>query len=191
MIPKADPLSREAPDVGVDVGATLAKLAIRDPSGELCFQIIPSYAIERAAREIESLEPRRLGFTGAAAPRLRHLLGLDTTILTEFEAWQRGAAVLLKRQGAAPIERDLLVSVGTGTSFLLVEAGSARRVGGTALGGGTLLGLGAAVLGTSDYEVLLALAAAGDRRKVDLLVGDIEITAKNDRLFLIKFLQIF
>ena len=64
-------------------------------------------------------------------------------LLDEFDAWRAGAIRLLERQGEKPPERDLLVSLGTGTSMLLVEPGRANRVGGTALGGGTLLGLGA------------------------------------------------
>lgn len=160
----------------MDAGATLAKLAIRKPSGELVFRLVPSYAIEQAAREVESLAPHRVGVTGAGAPRLRSLLDLDTTGVTEFDAWCAGSAALLARQGAAPSERDLLVSLGTGTSVLLIEPGDGRRVGGTALGGGTLLGLSAATLGIRDYAELLALAARGDRRKVDLLVRDIDPT---------------
>lgn len=176
MIPKADPSNEEATGIGVDIGATLAKLAIRKASGELAFRIVPSYAIERAAREVESLAVNRVGLTGAGAPQLRLLLGLDTTPVSEFDAWRAGAEALLERQGAAPIERDLLVSLGTGTSMLLVEPGSVRRVGGTALGGGTLLGLAAATLGIREYEELVALAERGDRSKVDLLVGDIDPT---------------
>jgi type II pantothenate kinase len=58
--------------------------------------------------------------------------------------------------------------------MLLVEPGRASRVGGTALGGGTLLGLAAALLGTSDFGELVRLAETGDRRRVDLLVADLE-----------------
>jgi type II pantothenate kinase len=176
LIPKADPSTEEATGIGVDAGATLAKLAIRKASGELAFRIIPSYAIERAAREVESLAANRVGLTGAGAPQLRLLLGLDTTPVSEFDAWRAGAEALLARQGAAPVERDLLVSLGTGTSMLLVEPGSVRRVGGTALGGGTLLGLAAATLGIREYGELVALAERGDRSNVDLLVGDIDPT---------------
>jgi type II pantothenate kinase len=46
-------------------------------------------------------------------------------------------------------------------------------VGGTALGGGTVVGLGAAMLGERDFEAIAALARDGDRRRVDLLVSDI------------------
>ena len=160
----------------MDAGATLTKLAIQEASGELGFRIVPSYAIEQLAREVESLVPDRIGLSGAGAPQLRPLLELDTTAVPEFEAWSAGAGALLTRQGAAPSERDLLVSLGTGTSVLRIEPGVTRRVGGTALGGGTLLGLSAVALGVADYEEFLALASRGDRRKVDLLVGDIDPT---------------
>ena len=53
------------------------------------------------------------------------------------------------------------------------EGGGVARVGGTALGGGTLRGLGRLLLETDDHDRLVALAATGDRRRVDLLVGDL------------------
>ena len=50
---------------------------------------------------------------------------------------------------------------------------SAVRVGGTGLGGGTLAGLAAVLVGTSEFDAVTQLAREGDRRRVDLLVGDI------------------
>jgi len=156
------------------VGSTLAKLAVREADGLHRFVLLPSEEIERAAREVEAIAPRHLGLTGAGASRLAQLLGLDTTPLTEFDAWRAGSSALLSRQGEPPSTRDLVVSVGTGTSMLLVEPERSLRIGGTALGGGTLLGLGAALVGSSDYAELLGLAEGGDRGRVDLLVSDID-----------------
>jgi len=174
LIHKAYP-SREQSGTtfGVDLGATLTKLAIRLPDGRTSFRSIPTDAIERVAQEVESIVPRRLGLTGGGAPELARLLGLDTAPIGEFDAWRAGAEALLRRQGLAAEERYLLVSLGTGTSAMLVEGGRALRVGGTALGGGTVLGLGAALTGTRSFDELAALAARGDRRKVDLLVSEI------------------
>src|SRR5262249_46790467 len=59
------------------------------------------------------------------------------------------------------------------TSALLVEDDAVRRVGGTALGGGTLLGLGRELAGTGRFEEICALASAGDRKRVDLLIADV------------------
>src|SRR5262249_28098306 len=70
-------------------------------------------------------------------------------------------------------DRYLLVSLGTGTSVLAVEDGRVERVGGTALGGGTVLGLGRLLLGVESFQELAAMAERGDRRTVDLLIGDV------------------
>lgn len=175
MNQRADPSRhpRRETCAGADVGATLAKLVVRTADGGLHFRLIPSHAIEQVAREVEELRPSRLGLTGGGATRLAGRLSLDTAAVGEFDAWRLGAGALLARQGEPRCERDLLVSLGTGTALLLAASDESRWVGGTALGGGTLLGLAALLLGSSDFDALVALAARGDRRRVDLLVGDI------------------
>ena len=176
MIPKDYPsgqqLSRRA--VGADVGATLVKLAVRSETGRTEFRILPAHAIERVAREVESARPGRVGLTGGGAPRVATLLEMDTERVTEFEAWVVGAEEMLRKAGLEVPEPYMLVSVGTGTSALRVDGGKATRIGGTALGGGTILGLGAGLIGISHFEELTELARRGDRRRVDLLVGDID-----------------
>uniref|UniRef100_A0A5K3EWZ9 4'-phosphopantetheine phosphatase n=2 Tax=Mesocestoides corti TaxID=53468 RepID=A0A5K3EWZ9_MESCO len=69
----------------------------------------------------------------------------------------------------------LLVNIGSGVSFLKVEAdASYHRVGGTSLGGGTFWGIGSLLAGGQmSFDELLALADKGDHRQVDMLVKDI------------------
>jgi type II pantothenate kinase len=173
-VPSQSPPSRPAPvELGADVGATLAKLALRRGEERVEYRLAPAQGIERLALEVEGLAPSRIGLTGGGAPSLARRLSLDTTAVQEFEAWGTGSHALLREQGQQRDGRHLLVSVGTGTSAMLVEGDRVTRVGGTALGGGTLLGLGAALTGAGDFERLVALAAEGDRRRVDLLVSDI------------------
>jgi type II pantothenate kinase len=93
--------------------------------------------------------------------------------VNEFAAWGAGANELLRRENASPGGRFLLVSVGTGTSVMLADGMAVQRVGGTALGGGTLVGLGAALLATESFTELAELARSGDRRSIDLMVSDI------------------
>jgi type II pantothenate kinase len=159
--------------LGIDVGATLAKLAIAQGEGRAQTRLVPAHAIERLALEVEGLRPVRVGLTGGGAPSLARSLSLDTTAVGEFEAWGAGSHALLTEEGRATGERHLLVSLGTGTSVMLVDGKQVTRMGGTPLGGGTVLGLGAVLTGVTDFEGLLALAAQGDRRRVDLLVADI------------------
>jgi len=159
--------------LGVDIGATLAKLAIARGEERVDYRLVPAHGIERLALEVERLAADRIGVTGGGAVLLARSLSLDTTAVNEFDAWAAGSHVLLARQGLATGERHLLVSLGTGTSAMLVDGAQVTRVGGTALGGGTIMGLGAALTGMADFEGLVALAREGDRRRVDLLVSDI------------------
>jgi type II pantothenate kinase len=159
--------------LGIDVGATFAKLAISRGEGRASYRLTPAHAIERLAREVEGLAPERVGVTGGGALPLSRSLCLDTAAVGEFEAWGAGSHRLLREEGRASGTPHLLVSLGTGTSVMRVEGSSVTRVGGTALGGGTLLGLGAALTGVRDFDRLVSLASAGDRRRVDLLVSDI------------------
>ena len=157
--------------VGVDVGATLAKLAIRSPEGHLTFDLLDALDLKTVLKRIHDLAPKEpLGLTGCGAEKLAEQIGLEHHLSLEFEAWGKGANVLLEREQDEALASYLLVSLGTGTSMLKVEGEATLRVGGTALGGGTLLGLGGALTGATDHQALCALAREGQRDQVDLLI---------------------
>lgn len=159
---------------GVDVGATLAKIAVRRGGAPPEFSILPARALDRVCEALKAAEPERVGLTGAGASALAKQVPADAVTVTEFAAWGAGAASLLERDASAVAgERYLLVSLGTGTSVMLKDGMAVNRIGGTALGGGTILGLSAALLGVQSFEELVALAAAGARGQVDLLVSDL------------------
>jgi type II pantothenate kinase len=174
--------------LGVDWGATLAKIAMRRPGGPPEYRLLPVDDPEACLRALGEVGAGRVGVTGGGTAMLARALASAVPV-NEFAAWGSGAAAMLADQGGTTLQRYLLVSIGTGTSVLLVDGVSVTRVGGTALGGGTLLGLAAGLVGTSDFEHIVALAAKGSRREVDLLVSDIypaggiplagELTASN------------
>ncbi len=183
-----------APCIGVDAGASLAKIAERDADGALLFHLEPGQALDRVADRVARTRPGRVGLTGCGAAELASRLGAAgcpaaTTPVNEFAAWGRGARELLRAGGATEEDRHLLISLGTGTSVMQADGLAVNRIGGTALGGGTVVGLGAALLGTEDFGEIAALAERGSRKRVDLLVSDIyrpgeialagEITAAN------------
>ncbi len=169
MTTEARTRARSAP-AGADVGATLVKLAVRGAGGETTTETLPADALDAVAQRLDELAPSGLGLTGGGAPRLAARLARPAVMVDEFEAWAEGARQLLARE--AP-ERFLVVSVGTGTSALLVEPGRVTRAGGTALGGGTIVGLASALCRERDFDAIAALAQRGDRRRVDLLIRDI------------------
>jgi type II pantothenate kinase len=159
--------------VGVDWGATLAKLAVRRPNAPIEYRLLPVADPERCRRALEELGAVRAGLTGAGAAGLARALPGAPVVVNEFAAWGSGAAALLDEQGERTVGRYLVVSVGTGTSALLVDGLAVTRIGGTALGGGTLLGLATRLVGTGDFGRVTALAREGTRRPVDLLVSDL------------------
>jgi len=165
----ADPLSLT---LGVDVGASLAKLAVRD-GATVRHELLPAAALERVAERVAALAPRMLGLTGAGASELARRVKGESVRVTEFAAWGAGVRRLLAAQRPEVTEPYLLVSVGTGTSVLLAQGMGVSRVGGTALGGGTVMGLGGLLLGGASFQAISELATQGDRRRVDLLVSDI------------------
>jgi len=167
---------------GIDFGTSLIKLAARGAedaagAGALHLRLFPAAAVSEALACAEALAPQRLGLTGggaaAAAAQLAAQGEMRAAQFPEFDAWAAGAQALLARSGLRPARPYLLASVGTGTSALLVDRGAVRRLGGTALGGGTLTGLGALLLDGRSFAEIAALAQRGDRSSVDLYISDI------------------
>lgn len=174
-----EPGRGSGPAIGVDWGATLAKVVVRRPDGGLDYHLLATEDSEACRAALARLGAARAGVTGGGAAALARALGAETVPVNEFAAWGAGASALLAKQGTAAAGaggaagRYLLVSLGTGTSVLLVDGMAVSRVGGTALGGGTLLGLAAGLIGTDDFDAIAALARRGSRRGIDLLVSDI------------------
>jgi type II pantothenate kinase len=154
------------------VGATLAKTVLRERGGRFRTQLAPAAALDEIAAQLRAAAPASLGLTGGGAEALAQRLPAAARV-NEFAAWGTGAARLLREQGAVSSSRHFIVSVGTGTSVLLADGLAVSRIGGTALGGGTVLGLAAALLGSRSFEEVVELARRGSRRNVDLLVSDI------------------
>lgn len=75
-----------------------------------------------------------------------------------------------------PLFPFIVVNMGSGVSILRVDSaaeGDYVRIGGTACGGGTFLGLARALTSAETFEDALRLAEGGDATKCDLLVRDI------------------
>jgi type II pantothenate kinase len=161
--------------VGLDLGATLHKVArARDP-GLADLEVSTFPAVGRGALAfVRALAPTRVVLAGGRAPAAAaELAPIPTSVVSEFDAWARGGGIVAGRAGTPVADPYLLVSLGTGTSILLVDEGRATRVAGTALGGGTLVGLATLLLGVTGFDELVELAAGGSRRDVDLLLGDV------------------
>jgi type II pantothenate kinase len=72
----------------------------------------------------------------------------------------------------AGVDRALVVSAGTGTAMVNASWTGCQHVTGSAVGGGTLLGLARVILGTADVDEINALALRGDASAVDVTLTE-------------------
>ncbi|MBP5260988.1 MAG: type II pantothenate kinase, partial [Clostridiales bacterium] len=73
----------------------------------------------------------------------------------------------------ARLDHTIVVSMGTGTSFVKCDGDKMKHIGGIGVGGGTLQGLARIMLNTSDIKQVAAMAKQGNIRNIDLTIGDI------------------
>ncbi len=95
------------------------------------------------------------------------LYGLPTAKTDEFLANGLGA------QYNTGLDSLLVVSMGTGTSFVKVQGSTIEHIGGLGIGGGTILGLSKLLLKTHDFHQIASLAEHGSLNDIDLHIRDI------------------
>ena len=72
------------------------------------------------------------------------------------------------------MDEAIIVSLGTGTALVHAKNGHAPEyLGGTGVGGGTLVGLSKKILGVNKVETVDELARLGDINNIDLKIKDI------------------
>jgi type II pantothenate kinase len=173
--------------VGIDAGGTLIKVAYTE-NGSLHFTKYPIAEIEQVAAWVNGLENSAICVTGGKSGVLRSLIHKDSKEMVEFDATHRGVQFLLSRMGRSE-DVYVVTNVGTGTSIHCIQNNTQERLGGTGVGGGTLVGLSHLLTGITDYEEIVELARKGSRDRIDLKVKHIyegkeppipgELTASN------------
>lgn len=97
----------------------------------------------------------------------RDLYGIECVRVPEFDCIGRGGIYL------SGLDRALVVSMGTGTALVhAVRDGDMRYLGGTGVGGGTLLGLSKLLTGAADVGHISEFVEQGDLGNVDLRIKD-------------------
>lgn len=66
------------------------------------------------------------------------------------------------------LDRYVYLNVGTGTGFHQATQNSQKRVGGSGVGGGTMIGLSYLLTGIGDFDTIIERAKDGIRDNVDL-----------------------
>ncbi len=126
----------------------------------------------------------RIILTGVGSSLFKKkVYGIATSCVDEFQAIGLGGLALSNKK------EGLIVSMGTGTAFVRAGKNGIVHIGGSGVGGGTVVGLGAKLCGVKSFNTLISMAKTGKLNKVDLNIGDIssraisnltkEITAAN------------
>jgi type II pantothenate kinase len=169
-------VSREVAYCGLDVGISTTD-AVADWADGAAVSLPTRDLAATAERAIAELLERAgppprgelaIAATGAGSHRLSaRVCGLPLVRVSEIDAIGRGGIDLAGGGDA------LVASLGTGTAMVSVRGGAATHVTpGNGVGGGTLLGLARALLGTDDLDEICRLAERGDRTRLDITIGE-------------------
>lgn len=108
-----------------------------------------------------------IGVTGGRYRDLPEVIdGFRIRKVDEMLALGLGGLVLSQR------DSGLVVSAGTGAAMVSARDGEVEHVTGSAVGGGTLLGLSKLILGTDDVAEIDRLALSGDASAVDIMLSE-------------------
>ncbi|MDR1285973.1 MAG: pantothenate kinase [Treponema sp.] len=164
--------------IGIDIGSTTTK-AVSVENGKLVKKIKTRAAdavtsatgafgklvLENGIRmsDIEGII-----ITGAGSSKLgAEIFGIPARRVDEITAIGIGGMFLSGK------DHIIIANVGTGTAIIEAEEGSIVHLGGSGVGGGTVQGLAKKLLPVSDFSGIMALAAGGNLKQVDLLLEDI------------------
>ena len=165
--------------IGIDVGISTTKIVGLDSNKNIVSPIgikanDPVTSLYGAFgkylhdNNIQLCDVEQVMLTGVGAGYIEgDIYGLPTAKTDEFIADGLGAKY------DVDLDRMIVVSMGTGTSMVLCDGDNISRLGGIALGGGTLMGLSRVMLKTSDIHQILDLAERGNLDNIDVQIGDI------------------
>ena len=106
--------------------------------------------------------------TGVGAQESRmSLYDIPTSCVDEFKANGLGARF------DSGLDHIVVVSMGSGTSLVLVEGDDIKHIGGIGMGGGTLQGLSHLLLNTSDITRVAQWAEEGLTSHINLTIGEV------------------
>ena len=164
--------------IGIDVGISTTKIVgiknnkisapIRITAADPVTSLYGAFGKYLHDNDIELKDVEHVMLTGVGAAYIdQPIYGLPTSKSQEFIADGLGARFESK------LDHTIVVSMGTGTSFVRCDGDDMRHIGGIGVGGGTLAGLARIMLNTSDIAQVAALAKKGNDRNIDLTIGDI------------------
>ena len=165
--------------IGIDVGGSTTKIVGLKTDGDSISLIEPQLVrandpitatygafgkfTDENGFDIKDID--RVMMTGVGSSYVKHnLYGLNCQRVAEFDSIGKGGLYL------SGLEEALVVSMGTGTAIVHAKAdGTMNYLGGTGVGGGTLVGLSKLLLQAETIEHIEEYADEGDLAMIVLL----------------------
>ncbi len=165
--------------IGIDVGGSTTKIVGYTGEGKLismlkveaadpltsAYGALGKFINENA---LALSDVKQIILTGVGSSLFKKdIYGIPTSTVDEFEAIGLGGLALSgKTEG-------LIVSMGTGTAFVRAGKEGIRHIGGSGVGGGTVIGLCGKFCGATSFKTVVEMAEGGLLSRVDLNIGDI------------------
>ena len=160
--------------IAVDIGMTNIDMVVEDDSG-IRYKMMennqndPSKQVSEALKLIkDDLVPgMTIGVTGGRYRQLPEAVdGYPLQKVDEMHALGMGGLAMTN------LDSGLVVSAGTGSAMVAASRLWVQHVTGSAVGGGTLLGLSSFILNTNDFNEVDELALQGDAGAVDIMLRE-------------------
>ncbi|MDT8716272.1 type II pantothenate kinase [Clostridium sp. 19966] len=164
--------------VGIDVGGSTTKIVglkdgeIYSPmlvrAGDPLSSIYGAFGKFLNVNKLSIPNVDKIMVTGVGASYLTDkIYGIPTVKVDEFNSIGKGGLFISK------LNRAIIVSMGTGTTYVMADESGVTHMGGTGVGGGTLLGLSNTMLNVRDFNDLIKTAQNGNLVNIDLNIEDI------------------
>lgn len=164
--------------IGIDVGGSTTKIVgihkreIFSPmlvkASDPLSSIYGAFGKFMSVNKLAISDIDRIMVTGVGSSYLNNkIYGIPTGKVDEFDAIGKGGLFM------SGLEKAIIVSMGTGTTFVMADGNGVRHMGGTGVGGGTLLGLSNAMLNVRNFNDLVRTAEGGKLSNVDLSIKEI------------------
>ena len=172
--------------IGIDVGGSTTKIVgfkyeggNRSLISPICVQatdpvtsIYGAFGKFTLENGLKLNEINKVMITGGGASYMSEpIYSLDCQPVPEFDSIGLGGLYL------SGLDEAIVVSMGTGTALVYAkkegEGVSTKYLGGTGVGGGTLIGLSRKMIGVDTIEHIEQLCEGGDLNKIDLRIKDI------------------
>lgn len=164
--------------IGIDVGGSTTKIIGYDQkklfspllvkANDPVSSIYGAFGRFLNENKLQLSEIDRIMVTGVGSTFIdEKIFGIPTYKVDEFMAIGLGGLFL------SELNRAIIVSMGTGTAYVMADKDKAYHIGGTGVGGGTLLGLSNRMLNVRNFSDIVDMAKDGNLKHIDLSIADI------------------